>query len=522
MLTRRNESILWLILLFVAAFLRLAPIGASLPYIDYVDEGYALHQSIHLLNQRTLDTGWYGYPSLPAYLNAAALIAWNPVYRNVHGHSFRNDLPREEDAQTVSGYNYDLIAPPELILAGRLIAAVLSIGTVVLAGAIAFRLRGRLAASLALFFAALSPALVLRGSNVIVDTFATFFVLLALWFCERFQSNGQRTALFAAAAGFAAGLAFSSKYTTGAVFIAVLFRVWMLPVTKAARLRLSLVGTGGLFLAILAAAPATLFHWRAVWHDVAVTVGNYRMTKSSPGYFGQAVAAEELGWLLAVAGMVGIVVMLRERPTRPAAVGWLLFAIALLAIFLGKPFQPFRNLLPLAPLLCVSAAIAFSQLVEFTRTSRSRLVVAIVLIAATVATNIWAAVPLIRSRMGHRDSRLQAIEWLRERAPKNARVLVIRELAILPGEWKRIGVDASVVSLCEAPQALQAGPFDYVVTGDFDARYAPDRNTGLACVERWKEKSASFSAAAEFDSGPVFVIPYVWRTNDERVLILKP
>ena len=119
MLTRRNDSILWLALVLLAAFLRLAPIGAGLPYIDYVDEGYALHQAIHLLNQRTFDTEWYGYPSLPAYLTAAAMTAWKPVYRNVHGHHFRNDLPSEDAARTTSGYNYDLISPPELILAGR-------------------------------------------------------------------------------------------------------------------------------------------------------------------------------------------------------------------------------------------------------------------------------------------------------------------------------------------------------------------------------------------------------------------
>ena len=112
MLTRRNESILWLALLLLAAFLRLAPIASNLPYIDYIDEGYALHQTIHLLNQRTFDPGWYGYPSLPAYLTAAALTLWNPVYRNVHGHHFRNDLPRED--QTSAGYNYDLISPPEI------------------------------------------------------------------------------------------------------------------------------------------------------------------------------------------------------------------------------------------------------------------------------------------------------------------------------------------------------------------------------------------------------------------------
>ncbi len=521
MLTTRNESILWLILLFVAAFLRLAPIAASLPYIDYVDEGYALHQTIHLLNQRTLDTAWYGYPSLPAYLTAAALLAWDPIYREVHGHSFRNDVPREEDAQTASGYNYDLIAPSELILAGRLIAAALSIGTVALAGMIAFRLWGRLAGLLALLFASLCPALVLRGSNVIVDTFATFFALLALWFCERFQANDRRALLFVAASGFAAGLAFSSKYTAGAVFVAVLFRVWTLG-DESARLRFSLVATAGLSLAILAGAPATLSSWRAVWHDMAVTAGNYRMMQSSPGYFGQAVAAVELGWLVAVAGMAGLVLMLRTRPARSTALAWSLFAFTLLAIFLGNPFQPFRNLLPLAPLICISAAIAFSQMVELTRRSRWGLAVAFVLIGATAASSVSASLPLIRSRTTHRDSRVQAIEWLRERVPKNARVLIVRELSILPAQCKRTGADISVVALCDAAHALEAGPFDYIVTGDFDARHAVDRGAGSACVERWKEKNAPLIVAAEFGSGPAFVAPYVWRTNDERIVVLRP
>jgi hypothetical protein len=116
----RRRYVPWLVaLLAIAAGLRFGPIAAGLPYIDYVDEGYALHQAIHLLNNRTLDTSWYGYPSLPAYLSAAALCAWKPVYRNVHGRHFRNDLPRQDIVETTSGYNYDLISPPELIVAGR-------------------------------------------------------------------------------------------------------------------------------------------------------------------------------------------------------------------------------------------------------------------------------------------------------------------------------------------------------------------------------------------------------------------
>ncbi len=523
MLSKRNESILWLILLLVAAFLRIAPIGASLPYIDYIDEGYVLHQTIHLLNKRTLDTAWYGYPSLPAYLNAAALIGWSPMYRQVHGHSFRRDLPQEEDAQTSSGYNYDLISPPDLIFAGRLVTAALSIGTVLLAGVIASKLRGRVAGFLALLFTALCPALVLRASNVIVDPFATFFALVAIYFFERIRPNERWSSLNGAAAGVAAGLAFASKYAAGAVFIAILVVIAMLPAAKKSRLRLGLIAAAGLLCGIALGAPATFLHWRTVTHDVAITAGNYYVITSSPGYFGQAVSALELGWPLMIAGGAGIVLMLRRRESRRTAIAWLLFAIVLLAPFVNRPFQPFRNLLPLVPPFCIAAGIAFSDLLDWAWEKQRPLFRAatLVLIGACSAT---LALPLfrpIRQRMTHSDSRVQAIDWLQHHATREQSVLGIRELAILPAEWKRIAATPTVASLLDVVGVPEPAHFDYIVTGDFDLRYAPDSAAASASLERWKQKTASYVAAAEFGAGPAFVVPYLWRGNDERIIVLR-
>jgi len=522
-LSKRNESILWLAVLLVAAFLRLAPIGASLPYIDYIDEGYVLHQTIHLLNKRTLDTAWYGYPSLPAYLTAAALIGWSPVYREVHGHSFRRDLPREENAQTNSGYNYDLISPSELILAGRLVTAALSIGTVFLAGMIAFRLRGGAAGFLALLITGLCPALVLRASNVIVDPFATFFALLAIYFSGLIRPNERSIVLSGAAAGFAAGLAFASKYGAGAVFAAVLFVIWMSPATMKSRLRLGLIACAGLLTGIAFGAPATFLHSRTVMHDVTITAGNYYVITSSPGYFGQAIGALELGWALAIAGSVGIIWMLRCRETRTAAIAWMLFAVVLLVPFLNRPFQPFRNLLPLVPPFCIAAAIAFSDLLDWARERQRPLLRAATLVLIGVGSAALA-LPLyrpIRQRVTHYDSRVQAIDWLQRHATREQTVLGIRELAILPAEWKRPAAMATVLSLFDTSPKLESDHFDYIVTGDFDLRYAPDAAGASASLERWKQKTASFVTAAEFGAGPAFVVPYLWRSNDERIVILR-
>ena len=135
MLSRRNESILWLILVVLAAFLRFGPIGSNLPYIDYVDEGHVLHPAIGILQAKTFDSSVYTYPPLTSYLTIAAIKAYSPIYRIIHHHKISEDFPADRDFHTPLGDNYDLITPPEIIWLGRLVVACLSVGTVILSGA---------------------------------------------------------------------------------------------------------------------------------------------------------------------------------------------------------------------------------------------------------------------------------------------------------------------------------------------------------------------------------------------------
>jgi hypothetical protein len=298
----------------------------------------------------------------------------------------------------------------------------------------------------------------------------------------------------------------------------------MLPVTKMARVQFVLLAMAALLLGIVAGAPATIFQWRLVVRDVAVTAANYRAIESNPGYFGQAVASSELGWGLVLAGSVGLVLMFRNKVTRSTALGWCFFAVTLLTPFLGKPFQPFRNLLPLAPLFCIGAAIAFSKLIDWARRRPHPAVglsTAVLLVTVTVASAILASVPPLQYRLTHRDTRLQAIEWLQQHTTKGERVLTVRELAILPAEWKRLAVSTTVVPWCEALDLLDHDQFDYVVTGEFDTRSAPDPGAASSCLDRWKEKNAALPAIAEFGAGPTFVAPFIWHTNDERIVILR-
>jgi hypothetical protein len=257
--------------------------------------------------------------------------------------------------------------------------------------------------------------------------------------------------------------------------------------------------------------------------DVAITAGNYHAIESSPGYFGQAVNPVELGWLIAIAGCAGFVLMLRREATRTAAISWLLFAVVLLAPFVMRPFQPFRNLLPLVPLFCIAAAIALADLLDWARRGRPgwvSIVGAVALIGVSAASLAFSSIRSIRQRMLQRDTRIQAIDWLEQHATKRQTVLGITELAILPAEWKRIAAPVTVVSLLDAADLLERQRFDYVVTGDFDLRYSPAEGASAALM-RFNEKVAPLAREAEFGAGPAFVVPYLWRTNDERITILR-
>jgi 4-amino-4-deoxy-L-arabinose transferase-like glycosyltransferase len=508
----------WSAILLLAVLLRIVPIRSGLPYSDYVDEGHVLHQTVDWFQQRSLDSRWYGYPTFPAYSAGVALCLYDPLYRHFHGHYVREDLPNERDIPH-SRLNYNFIAPIELLLAGRTVTACLSIATVILAGMIAVRVANDRAGLLAMLLVAVCPALVTRGSIVIVDTFAAFFALVTLYFCERIQSANEPVWRNAGFAGFATGLAFASKYQTAAVGAAVITSVLLLEVDGRHRIRLACWMVGGFFLGVLAGMPAIFSHPASVWRDVLANIRSYQRPWGQ-GYFAQAISMPELGWPLLLAGCAGIGLMLRQKKTRIVAISWLLFGAIMIAPYAGKPFQPFRALLPLVPLVCIAAAVAFLEVILWAR--RKSLFnlhygLAILLICGCIATLALSSFRQVHGRMAHQDSRVQAVDWLRQNMTNQQRGLAIKELSVLPSEWARIDAKITVVPWLEAAALLHSGAFDYLVGGDFDVRSDPWRSYGPA----WSHEISSFKVVATFGTVETAATLGFWRTNDERLIIYR-
>ncbi|PYK93252.1 MAG: hypothetical protein DME40_03870, partial [Verrucomicrobia bacterium] len=95
----------------------------------------------------------------------------------------------------------------------------------------------------------------------------------------------------------------------------------------------------------------------------------------------------------------------------------------------------------------IAAAIAFSELVNWAQRGahrRLRVGITLALLGGCVVSPGYSSFQLARRRMAHQDSRIQAIPWLQQHAGKEKTVLAIRELMILPTEWKRIAASSTV------------------------------------------------------------------------------
>ena len=519
-------------ILLLAGLFRFLPIRSGLPYSDYVDEGHILHQTIDAFNRKSLDVYWYGLPALPAYSTAVALIFYGPFYRYFHGHGFRADLP-DDPSLPSSKFDYDLITPPELIVAGRFVTACLSMASVVLAGMIAMRLANVRAGLLAMLLMAICPALVTRGSIVIVDTFATFFALVVLNFCLRIQEANPveaqhpvRSWIWRSVflAGLVTGLVFASKYPVASVGAAVVATILTLGISWQQRVRLILLMLLGILLGILLGAPMTFIKPMTVWHDALENIRAYSEIHSPQGYVAQAVSMSELGLPLLLIGFAGIVLLFAQRSSRLFAFVWILFATVLIALFMRSSFRPFRSFLSLVPLLCIAAGIAFSNLTDWAKaraTNWWRVGLVVVMVAGTVGQMGFSSFRQVNKRMTHRDSRLQAIDWLERNVGKGETILALNELAILPSEWKRVAAKVTIVPWQEASGVLERERFDHLVTGEFDLRHSANSRTLAAYRTGWESRVAHLPVEAEFGQVGTPVVPYVWRTNDLRILVLR-
>jgi 4-amino-4-deoxy-L-arabinose transferase-like glycosyltransferase len=493
----------------LGAIVRALPINSGLPYTTYVDEGHYLKPAAHMVAGSTWQVGRYEHP----YQHPTLLYDLTAAGAELARLGGVHDVVGQARTTTRSSV-YDVVEPDALILSGRVVDILLASWTVLLTILLAWKLRGRTAALAAGILCALTPALVSRSPIVIVDTPATFFVTLTLLLLAWSRTSPRRQAQLLVLAGIASGLAFTSKYPSGAVFLAVIAYVWRDHGLERPR-RIRLLGLSALAgaVAALVTMPGLLLAPIQVGTDV-ISEAKVYVHKSSPTNYAQSlVNSHEVGWLLAGLGLVGVYLLWRRAENREFTIAWLCFAVPFVLYLAPQNYQPFRNLLPLLPFLAIGAATTLVEAGRFlggrAHVPRGARQAGVVAVAVLLGGSMFfmGVKPSIAAESNIVDSRTQAVEWLQAHARPGQRILVADELGILPAELDRIPGTVVVRSATDHLSPADLAGYDHVVSGTFEPAA-----TGWADAERAQP-------AVTFGSKPSALDPSEHYGNDERILI---
>ena len=454
-----------LALILVAGLaLRLWNIDYGLPFVYSIDEGSHFTSRAVEMFWQDLDPGYYQNPSAYTYL---VYLLFRVMYGPL---GFVFDLPF---GNVTDQFDKN---PTEMWIAARALAAVLCTAGVAATYWAARRLWGvreGLVAAAVLAFAFLPVA---YSRIAVTDVGALLGVSLALGFAVWAYEDGR--VRFFAAAGAAAGLAVSFKYTAGLALvplaIAAIGRVRADPVRALGGLAFGAALAGLVFVVLNPYLFGSLDAWWSDLRDQAEVAADQPKPGQESGglsYYLDSLTWG-LGWAAAIAALFGAALELRRSLVR----GLMLVAVPLaLFVYLSAQSRYFgRWLLPAYPALAMLGAVAltrFSELIAAriqTRRAHGRRFRArtagAVLAGVTALVLVQPLAADIRSGqvLGRDDTRQQARDWIETHYPPELRVAV--EPAV-PGRWFRSnpeGDPPSWLTRCEKRPGWTEPGWSYV------------------------------------------------------------
>jgi 4-amino-4-deoxy-L-arabinose transferase-like glycosyltransferase len=479
----------------------------------YVDEGHFLHATFGMIRDGTWDSRQYLYPQLPRIAVAAVARVEDGVRQLGGRASLRDRIPPSVET-------YDELEPFVFLVTARALSVAVGLAIVVITGLFARRLTGPVAGAVAALLAAFVPALVLRGSIASVDSYAALAAIGVLAVTDLSRTT-RRPLIAALAAGGLAGAAFGSKYPAVLVFLAFVGTTALLGISPGEKIRRLVVGSVGLILGTLLAMPALWWHPGEILHALQVQRSGYASGVWEPSLWHQAlVEAEstlhygrpEIGIAFCVLAFTGLLIGFRRPDLRPSVVGWCAFIAALLILFGSQGSRPFRNLLPLVPLGCVSAGIGYAGIRSLARRPAAVDAVGSVLLVVLFVAPLAA---YAKRRFELQDPRRLAVDWLAVNARPGDAVVVAQDLAILDGEMARVPGRVDCVGWDELPVRIRDAMPRLVVAG---VLMRPDHSVDSAA--EWPEL-AGYRITLRVGEKPTPPFLNWWRGNEQIVVVLE-
>ena len=415
---------LWLLAAVVAvgALLRLWNVDQNLPLVYNIDESARfVPDAARFLDQRL---GYRELVNPPGMMGLLALL--DHVWFGVQGLSPSEGLARH---------------PTQAYLLGRLVAVALSVAAIPVLWLAGRVLLGRVAALVGAALLAVAFLPVAYSRLALSDGPTVLFLALGILGGAWILRDGDRRGYLTV--GLAVGLAAGFKYNAGIVVLVGL---------AAAALRLRgdgwrpvlrrTVALGAVALATFVVAnPYLLLDPREMWRAIEyqqhwATSGRYVGEPRTSGFaFYPWAATWGVGWLPTIAAVAGSALLLARRRWRPVAALLLPMVVLYLLIMGGQDRFFARWLLPVVPVMCLTAGAAVATLGRAAGAGgRSRRIGVALAVALTLAL---AAQSLVHSAhtvavVGREDTRTVLRDWMLEHVPAGDGVVLE---SMSPAAW---------------------------------------------------------------------------------------
>ncbi|MEJ5310793.1 MAG: phospholipid carrier-dependent glycosyltransferase [Anaerolineae bacterium] len=421
----RKHVVLTIVCIIITSIvLRVWGINYDLPYIYHPDEPVSISISRNMFVTGDLNPHFFGYSSLPLYINALAYIPYYFLGKLLGVFQTPNDIqPLVSLTMGVTKAPF-----PTSVLLQRLVSVMFGIGTVVAVFFICQAITHKVSVGLlASWMMAISPSMVTHSRLVTPNIYVVFFMLLAFLASVLIYKQGKTWHYVAA--GLCVGFAISSKYNGGLVLLTLVLAHFLRYGKEALKkkkfyLALFLCGAG-----FLLTTPFAIFDFSDFYKDFVYHAQYYRVA-SHPGMEGDA-----LRWYLDYAWRTGGVLYI-------FAVLQILYGICvkskeivILSIFPVVYFgyistlnvRNDRTFIPLVPFLFILAAWFLVCLWYKIKELPSKKLRNLSVIVFVCLTTVAFAFPLARTimntlRLTAINSRETARVWIESNLPPGSRI----------------------------------------------------------------------------------------------------
>ncbi|MCU0256568.1 MAG: glycosyltransferase family 39 protein [Vicinamibacterales bacterium] len=416
----------WLVLA-AGSILRLAHLGAGIPYAVGIDEPAIMTTVTRILKSGDFNPHFFEYPTGYIYVQLGGAVV--TFLLGAMRHAWRA---------------VEQVGPSDFYYGARLLSVAIAAGTIALVHQAGLRWGARAALAAAALLAVL-PMHVRESHFALTDTPLTFAAALTLLLTLRASERPSlRAFLFAgAAAGFAAGIKYNGLMAVSMPLVAAFATGRGRHPSRAAA---AAVVVASCVAAFFVTTPYAIFDLPAFLNGFGTQAAAFskRSAEAEPSWLVYAKHMRlAFGWPGILLCLAGFAIAVYQTARGPERMRWLLLLVFPAVYFYlinGWGFMFARYAMPIVPFMSLWAGIAMIAVVDriagaaWPALARHTLVAA--LVAAAIVPPLLGSVRWVQSH-GARTTQEQAWKWLRLNIWQNSLVLSEARGLDLPSEQYR-------------------------------------------------------------------------------------